>query len=149
MLAIAGGVVTAIGRHSWAAALLLASGSIGIAATLAKNLAYAWRSDVDSLKGNRLWYRAVVAYLHFLQPFARLRGQIRGILSPPEVTQPVGKPQTSRGPRPSLREAWRALLLICGSVSEERYWSEAWTTHRPRAGTDDRLAQAVARGHHH
>jgi GT2 family glycosyltransferase/sugar lactone lactonase YvrE len=135
LLAVAGGIVTAIGRHSWAATLLLAAGSIGIAATLTKNLAYAWRSDVDSLKGNRLWYRAVVAYLHFLQPFARLRGQIRGILSPPEVTQPVGKPQTSRGPRPSLREAWRALLLICGSVSEERYWSEAWTT------TDRVLAQ--------
>ena len=128
VLAIAGAVVTAIGGHSWAAALLLGSGGIGIAMTLAKNLAYAWRSDVDSLKGNHLWYRAVVAYLHFLQPFARLRGQIRGILSPPEVTQPVGKPQTSRGPRPSLREAWRAMLLICGSVSEERYWSEAWTT---------------------
>src|SRR5262249_45595677 len=99
VFALAGLVVTGIGGHTWAAALLLASGTIGIAATLAKNLAYAWRSDVDSLKGNHLWYMAVVAYLHFLQPFARLRGQIRGILSPPEVTQPVGKPQTSRGPR--------------------------------------------------
>jgi sugar lactone lactonase YvrE len=128
IFALAGLVVTGIGGHTWAATLLLASGTIGIAATLAKNLAYASRSDVDSLKGNHLWYRAVVAYLHFLQPFARLRGQIRGILSPPEVTQPVGKPQTSRGPRPKLREAWRALLLICGSVSEERYWSETWTT---------------------
>jgi sugar lactone lactonase YvrE len=135
LFAIAGGVVVAVGGHSWAAALLLGAGGVGIAATLAKNLSYAWRSDVDSLKGNHLWYRAVVAYLHFLQPFARLRGQIRGILSPPEVAQPVGKPQTSRGPRPSLREAWRALLLICGSVSEDRYWSEAWTT------TDRVLAQ--------
>ena len=128
VFAMAGLIVTGIGGHTWAAALLLASGTIGIAVTLAKNLAYAWRSDVDSLQGNHFWYRAVVAYLHFLQPFARLRGQIRGILSPPEVSQPVGKPQTSRGPRPSLREAWRALLLICGSVSEERYWSESWTT---------------------
>src|SRR4029079_13569903 len=67
VLAIAGAIVTAIGRHSWAAALLLASGSIAMSAPLAKNLAYAWRSAVDSLKGNRLWYRAVVAYLHFLQ----------------------------------------------------------------------------------
>ena len=108
--------------------MLLAAGIIGIAATIAKNLAYAWRSDVDSLKGNRLWYRAVVAYLHFIQPFARIRGQIRGIFSPPEVAHPVGQPQTSRGPRPSLREAWRALLLICGSVTEDRYWSETWTT---------------------
>jgi sugar lactone lactonase YvrE len=125
---LAGFAVTAIGGHTWAAWLLLSAGLTGIAATLAKNLAYALRSDVDSLQGNRLWYRSVVAYLHFLQPFARLRGQIRGILSPPEVAQPVGLPQTSRGPRPSLREAWRALLLICGSVSEDRHWSETWTT---------------------
>jgi GT2 family glycosyltransferase/sugar lactone lactonase YvrE len=128
LLALAGAVVTAIGGHSWAAVLLTGAGGIGIAATLAKNLAYAWRSDVDSLKGNRLWYRATVAYLHFLQPFARLRGQIRGILSPPELVQPVGAPQTSRGPRPSAREAWRGLLLISGSVSEEQYWGETWTT---------------------
>lgn len=128
VFALAGLAVTAIGGHTWAATLLLSAGTVGIAATLSKNLAYAWRSDVDSLNGNRFWYRIVVSYLHFLQPFARLRGQIRGILSPPEVMPPVGKPQTSRGPRPSLHEAWRALLLICGSVSEERYWSEAWTT---------------------
>ena len=35
-----------------------------------------------------LWYRAMVAYLHFIQPLARLRGRIRGVLSPPEVALP-------------------------------------------------------------
>ena len=32
------------------------------------------RSEVDSLGGNRFWYRVTVAYLHFLQPllFANL-----------------------------------------------------------------------------
>ena len=86
------------------------------------------RSDVDSLPGNRLWYRAMVAYLHFIQPLARLRGRIRGALSPPSVALPTGRPQTSRGPRPSLAEAWRALLLISGTVIEDRYWSESWTS---------------------
>jgi DNA-binding beta-propeller fold protein YncE len=70
----------------------------------------------------------VVAYLHFIQPFARLRGQIRGIFSPPEVRHPVPRQQTSRGPMPSLREARRALLLICGGVAEDRFWSETWTS---------------------
>jgi GT2 family glycosyltransferase/sugar lactone lactonase YvrE len=125
---VAGLTVLAIGGHAWAATLLLGAGSIGIAATLAKNLTYAVRSDVDSLKGNRLWYRAVVAYLHLIQPFARMSGQIRGVLSPPEVTHPVAQRRTSNGPRPSWREAWRALLLICGTVTEDRYWSESWTT---------------------
>ena len=128
LLTVAGAVIAAIGGHRWAAALLLLPGAGGIAWTLAKNVAYALRSDVDSLKGNRLWYRAVVAYLHFIQPFARIRGQIRGIFAPPEVTRPVEPMQTSRGPRPSPREAWRALLLICGSVTEDRYWSDTWTT---------------------
>ncbi|MBI3493356.1 MAG: hypothetical protein HY047_16480, partial [Acidobacteria bacterium] len=30
--------------------------------------------------------------------------------------------------RPSLSEAWRALLLISGSVAEDRFWSETWTS---------------------
>jgi DNA-binding beta-propeller fold protein YncE len=128
VLTIAGAVVGAIGGHEWAAALLLGSGLVGIAATLAKNVAYASRSDVNSLRGSPLWYRAVVAYLHFIQPFARLAGQIRGVLAPPEVALPVARRQTSRGPRPSRREASRALLLLSGGVSEDRFWSETWTT---------------------
>ena len=128
VLAIAGIAVAITDQHWWAAALLLGGGLIGIAVTIAKNIAYALRSDVDSLPGSRLWYRAVVAYLHFIQPFARLTGRIRGMLSPPEVSSPVERRQTSRGPRPSLAEARRALLLISGTVTEDRYWSETWTS---------------------
>src|SRR5206468_619377 len=75
-----------------------------------------------------LWYRGMVAYLHFLQPLARLRGQIRGVLSPPEVALPPEERQTKRGARPSFAEAWRALLLVSGSVTEDRFWSETWTS---------------------
>ncbi|MEQ1871691.1 MAG: glycosyltransferase [Vicinamibacterales bacterium] len=124
-----GGVGVALtGGHAWASTLLLGAGLIGIAITLAKNLSYAFRSDVRSLAGNRQWYHLTVAYLHLIQPFARIRGQIRGILSPPQLSRPVGPKQTSRPPRPSLSEAWRALLLLCGSVKEDRYWSERWTS---------------------
>jgi sugar lactone lactonase YvrE len=127
-LTIAGALTAASGKHSLAAILLLATGVVGAAMTIAKNISYAMRSNVGSLGGSSLWYRAVVAYLHFLQPFARIRGQIRGILSPPEMTQPAVAPQTSRGPRPSLREACRALLIVSGGITEDRYWSETWTT---------------------
>jgi cellulose synthase/poly-beta-1,6-N-acetylglucosamine synthase-like glycosyltransferase/sugar lactone lactonase YvrE len=127
VLALAGLVVAGLGGHVWAATLLLATGVVGIAATIAKNVSYAWRSDVDSLPGHPLWYRLVVSYLHFIQPFARVRGIIRGIFSPPEVKEPVGPRQTSRGPRPSVREMGRALMLLCGGVTEDRYWSETWT----------------------
>jgi GT2 family glycosyltransferase/DNA-binding beta-propeller fold protein YncE len=128
VLALAGFAIAATGQHHWAAYMLLISGGIGLAATVEKNIAYAMRSDVSSLKGSKLWYRATVAYLHFIQPLARLRGRIRGVLAPPEVTVPSGEPQTSRGPRPSLAEAWRALLLISGNVTEDRFWSEHWTS---------------------
>jgi len=128
VLAICGALVAAIGGHSWASALLLSTGFIGVAATIVKNIAYAMRSQVETLPGSRIWYRAAVSYLHFIQPLARLRGRIRGVLSPPEIALPQAKAQTTRGPRPSLGEAWRALLLISGSVIEDRFWSETWTS---------------------
>ncbi len=127
-LTLGGLGVAAIGTHQWAAALLLGAGFIGLAVTVAKNLAYALRSDVSSLPGRRLWYRATVAYLHFIQPLARVRGRVRGLLAPPGMTLPLSEPQTSRGPRPSLREAADAVLLLSGTVTEERFWSETWTS---------------------
>ena len=128
VLAIAGAGVAVFGQHTWAASLLLAVGLGGIAATIAKDVAYALRSDVASLPGRHVRYQAVVAYLHFIQPFARIRGQIRGLLSPPEVALPKSEPQTSRGPRPSFGDARRALLFLSGSVAEDRFWSDTWTS---------------------
>jgi GT2 family glycosyltransferase len=128
VLTICGIGVAAVGGHTWAATLLLASGLLGLAFTVGRNIAYAMRSEVNSLKGSKVWYRATVAYLHFLQPLARARGRIRGMLSPPEVAAPPARPQTSRGPRPSLSETWRALVLVSGSVTEDRFWSETWTS---------------------
>ena len=127
-LTMAGFVVAGLGGHLWAATLLLGGGLVGVAATVAKNVIYALRSEVDSLPGNPRWYRVRVAYLHFIQPLARLRGRIQGILSPPEVTLPSSAPRTGDGPRPSLAEAWRALVLLSGSVIEDRFWSETWTS---------------------
>ena len=139
LMMIAGAIVAATGEHLWASTLLLGGGGVGLAATIAKNIAYAMRSEVGSLRGVgpratpltflwRLWYRATVAYLHFIQPLARIRGQIRGLLSPPEVALPRAQPQRSRGPRPSLKESGRALLLISGTVTEDCFWSETWTS---------------------
>jgi GT2 family glycosyltransferase/sugar lactone lactonase YvrE len=139
LLTLAGALVAATGDHGWAAALLLGSGLIGLATTVAKNIAYAMRSDVDGLlrRSGRArpawrraltagWYRATVAYLHFIQPIARLAGRVRGALSPPTLIAPPA--QTSRGPTPTIREAFRALLLLSGSITEDRFWSESWTS---------------------
>ena len=128
VLTLCGIGVAMVGDHTWAASLLLGSGVLGLAFTIGRNIAYAMRSEVDSLKGSKLWYRLTVAYLHFLQPLARVRGRLRGMLSPPEVAAPRARPQSSRGPRPSMSEAWRALVLVSGSVTEDRFWSETWTS---------------------
>jgi GT2 family glycosyltransferase/sugar lactone lactonase YvrE len=142
VLTALGAGIAFVGGHQWASTLLLASGVIGIAVTIAKNLDYAMRSEVDNLRGvdpaeggsrlrralNRGWYRSVLGYLHFIQPLARIRGRVRGVLSPPEVALPDAEPQTSRGPTPSAGEIVRALLLISGSVTEDRFWSETWTS---------------------
>src|SRR5437764_15009689 len=72
VMTIIGAGVMITGRHRWFSAAMLGVGLVGVAMTVAKNLAYAMRSEVDSLSGRRLWYRAMVAYLHFIQPLARL-----------------------------------------------------------------------------
>ncbi|HEX3703425.1 MAG TPA: glycosyltransferase [Vicinamibacterales bacterium] len=128
VLTLTGAGVAATRAHLWASYLLLGCGILGMAFTIAKNVAYAKRSDVASLPGGRLWYRAMVSYLHFIQPLARIRGRIRGVLAPPEIALPPTEPQTSRMPSPSLREAGRALLLLSGTVTEDRFWSETWTS---------------------
>src|SRR5262249_48437806 len=51
-----------------------------------------------------------------------------GRLRPQQPVVAAGEPQTSRGPRPSLAEAWRALLLVAGNITEDRFWSETWTS---------------------
>ena len=128
LLTVAGSAVVLVGNHAWTATLLLAMGLTGLASTIAKNLAYAIRSQVDSLPGSKLWYCAVVACLHFLQPLARAVGRIRGVLSPPEIALPHAVAQKSRRPHPSLGEVYGAILLLSGSVTEDRFWSDTCTS---------------------
>ncbi len=128
LFTLAGLTIGALGHYEWTSALLVGMGAIGLTATIAKNLTYAIRSQVDSLPGSTLWYRAAVAVLHFIQPLARVRGRIRGVLSPPEIALPHTVAQKSRRPRPSLAECWRAILLLSGTVTEDRFWSETWTS---------------------
>lgn len=128
LLTICGVVVAVIGDHPWAVALLLGAGLAGIATTIAKNIAYAMRSDVDTFSRHPVWHRAVVASLHFIQPFARLVGQIHGALSPPDAVVSTTPRRTSAGPWPPLAESWRALRILSGRVVEERFWSESWTS---------------------
>ena len=117
--------------------------------TIAKNIAYALRSDVDSLPGSKLWYRGDGRVSAF-PPAARARARAdpRRAVAARGGAAGRASAQTSRGPRPSLAEAWRALLLISGSVTEDRFWSETWTSADRVLAAAHRLAAAVARGAH-
>jgi O-antigen biosynthesis protein len=126
VLTLTGAAIASTQAHHWASYLLLGTGLFGLAFTVAKNLNYARRSE--PLPRNTLWYRAIVAYLHFIQPLARIRGRIRGVLLPPEIPLPHAPPRTSRGPRPSFADLRRAVLFISGTVTEDRFWSENWTS---------------------
>jgi hypothetical protein len=97
VLTLAGLGIGVLGNRERVAVLLLGTGAVGLAVTVAKNLTDAIRSQVDSLPGSKLWYRAAVAYLHFIQPLARARGRIRGVLSP--RNRAAAHRRKSHGPR--------------------------------------------------
>ena len=117
------------GRHQWAAALLLGSGLVGLDGHRRQEL------RVRAAVGRRLAARAASSGTARRSPTcissSRSRasaGGIRGMLAPPEVALPPAEPQTSRGPRPSLREAVGAPAAAVRRVTEDRFWSETWTS---------------------
>jgi len=124
VLALLGLGLALTGEHWGTAELLIGAGLVGIAVTIAKDLAYAMRSDIASVPGRRLWHCVIVAYLHFIQPLARVYGRIRGAVSPPSVARPRERRQ-GRGLTPTPAEAWRALWLMSGTVTEDRFWTGA------------------------
>jgi GT2 family glycosyltransferase len=113
---------------------LLTGAVLAIAATCAKCLVYGFRSDVASLPPigglsvgtSRIVYRLTIAALHFLQPFARLRGRVRGAFS-----RPAGEQATRPADPPPRREPLaQAVQLLFGREVEKVFWSERWIDMR-------------------
>ena len=115
--------------------LAIAAGVAGAAITLFKCAAYARRSDIEGLRPHprygaamsRLIYRATIAWLHIVQPFARAYGHLRGLLRPAAAIV-----DTAAAPRVSDLRPHRLqrhdLLLLLGKSFHRRFWSEAWTS---------------------
>lgn len=129
------GLVALVLRPSDASALVTALGALGWMITAGRCAAFALRSDLSGLPRlgdappwrSRLQYRALIAWLHLLQPIARLYGRIRGLLSPPDVddTSPVTS-QPWKAPAPSPWSAALAARLQIGGTAEWAFWSETW-----------------------
>lgn len=117
-----------------ATALLTAAGLAGWCTTIVRCVLFAWRSDLAGLDAPsaiaRGRYRLLIAWMHFIQPFARFHGRVRGMLSPPLFIEPE---RVTRLPwkalPPSSSDAMAATLLLSGGETEQCFWAETWTSH--------------------
>jgi len=134
LLLIAGLIPVATG-HFAAELLLFAAGGVGWLTTLVRCALFGWNSDLAGVQtamtpASRLRHRALIAWLHFIQPFARFYGRIRGMLSPPlvielnRVTRLPWRPTS-----PTTRDASAATVALVGGATEENFWGERWTSH--------------------
>jgi hypothetical protein len=117
--------------------LLLAAGLLGCATTLGRCAMFAWCSDLRGLpaigRGSRRQshhvYRALIAWLHLVQPVARFRGNLRGL----SLSQGVASQHVTRhpwkAPVPALRDARAAARLLTGGRTERSFWGESYTSH--------------------
>ena len=120
-----------------AAWLPLVVGILGLLTTLGRCVRYGWRSDLRGLPRVGRWsggpsrwlYRALIAWLHLIQPLARARGRVRG-LSQPEAVAPQHVTRHSwKTPVPTPRDALFAARLLARGGAEQAFWSAAWTSH--------------------
>jgi GT2 family glycosyltransferase len=128
---LAGTIGLAVGSVAGASVLLMVAGISGLSATLLKCAVYALHSEVARLpplpgrtpRISRLWYRATIAWLHVVQPYARAYGYFRGTMRPPTSAgcAPAASGPPSRGRR-------HELALVLGRAGQLRFWSEAWTS---------------------
>jgi GT2 family glycosyltransferase len=134
-LAVVAGLAALLTPYPVEALLLMVVGAAGWLTTVARCATYARRTDLTGMPGaDRFWtrvkYRALILWLHLLQPVARAYGRLRGKWSPPEV---VAAEHTTRmpwkAPVPTLRDAARSALVVAGASLEREFWSERWTSN--------------------
>ncbi len=120
-----------------AAWLPLVAGILALLTTLVRCARFARRSDLSGLP--RIWYwphtlsrwcyRAVIAWLHVIQPLARARGRIRGLSQPEAVTPQHVTRHPWKTPVPGPRDALSAARASARSGAKQSFWSETWTSH--------------------
>jgi GT2 family glycosyltransferase len=121
-----------------AGAVLAISGVLALTLTAVKCVIYSLHSDLSRLLPiaplpmavSRGLYRLTIAALHFLQPFARVRGRIQGALSRPTVQRATldYRKQIPRQPV-TAASVVDALRLGFGRQVEKAFWSEQWVDY--------------------
>ncbi|MEQ1759845.1 MAG: glycosyltransferase [Vicinamibacterales bacterium] len=115
--------------------VLLLAGLAGWATTFGRCVQFARRTDLAALprvggrsaRASRVRYRAVIAWLHFIQPIARIYGRVRGMWSPPAAAASEHVSRVPwKAPLPAPRHVGATIRLLMGGQSERQFWSEAW-----------------------
>jgi glycosyltransferase involved in cell wall biosynthesis len=106
---------------------MLALSGLMIGATTARCLTHAWETKIDNLtmassRKVRIKHRFMIAWLHYIQLWARFYGRIKGYLSPTNAT-PEGRRLIEEAPRLGLADSLR-LLFYRLDVS---YWDTRYT----------------------
>jgi hypothetical protein len=147
LLLLLAGVSTFASEGRWLfPGIAIALGLAGIGLTLVKCAAYGWSSDLNGLPEvtgcgpamSRGVYRATIAALHAVQPFARSYGFMRGVMRPPKRPHEAPPPATEPAVDAPLRMRQRHPALLLGA-GECRFWSQTWT------GVDALLTTIVER----
>jgi GT2 family glycosyltransferase len=114
----------------WPGLRMASLGGLALAATMGRCVRYALASDIRTLPPlpgqsaavSRLLTRGLIAWLHFLQPLARARGRLRGVLTSPESE--LAQEASTRAP------AWHELRgAVMGVLCRREalcFWSESW-----------------------
>jgi O-antigen biosynthesis protein len=146
MLLVFGGLALSV--TSTVPGLILAVGGVtGVATTLIRCMSFASRSDLDRLppigfcprRFNRLLYTLVIGFLHYLQPFARAAGRLRGESALGGWALRI--PGRWTAPRSSFADFLTSVRLLLGFRHERRFWSESWL------GADTLLSRITERMH--
>lgn len=117
---------------------LLVLGLCGWALTIVRCIQFAFESDLRELPSvegrspeqSRMFYRAVIAWLHLINPIARMWGRLKGLTSVPPAT--VAAHVTRRpwkAPVPGLADIARSASLVVGRPEVRTFWSETWVDH--------------------
>ena len=115
----------------------LVTGMLGWATTVARCAMCAWRSDLRGLPSIGRWsstksrylYWGLIAWLHLIQPFARLRGRLRGLSRPEAVAPRHVMRRPWKTPVPGPRDALASARLFTRCGTERSFWSESWISH--------------------
>jgi GT2 family glycosyltransferase len=104
---------------------LLVPATLALIGTLVGCVRHAWASKVDevAMSGETWRYRLMISWLHFVQPWARVRGRIKGYFSDSNFSD-VGRALLANAPRLNPLDALKLTFFRL----DESLWDTQYTT---------------------